>query len=136
MSTANKQMLCLTICGYKLADMSEDDYRDYMIKNHVPLVRGLMVKHGISSYSMTHNQTSTRALIDEIFEPGFISVADYDCFIQIQFRDVQQFIAFKSDPEYKRLVHGDHENFMDIKKTTMSIGYVSDIIRDGVVVEN
>ncbi|KAI3318672.1 EthD domain-containing protein [Xylariaceae sp. AK1471] len=130
----NEPMLCLTMCAYKREGISEDGYRRYMTENHVPLVRDLMVKHKINKYSMAHNPMSTRSLMSKIFDSQFANVADYDCIVQIQFRDVEQFIALKEDPEYKRLVFADHENFADTKRTKMTIGYIRDFLRDGVIV--
>lgn len=37
--------------------MNDEDYRSYMTDHHVPLVRGLMVKHGIDKYSMVSEIT-------------------------------------------------------------------------------
>ncbi|KAI1363171.1 EthD domain-containing protein [Xylaria arbuscula] len=132
--TSNEPMLCLTMCAYKREGMDEEAYRKYMTDHHAPLVRGLMVKHGIDKYSMTHNPLSTRSLMSKIFDAQFANVADYDCIVQIQFRDIEQFIALKSDPEYKRALFADHEKFADTKRTRMTIGYVRDILRDGVIV--
>ncbi|KAI0517870.1 EthD domain-containing protein [Xylaria bambusicola] len=132
--TSNEPMLCLTMCAYKREGMDDEDYRKYMTEHHVPLVRDLMVKHGIDKYSMTHSPPPTRALMNKIFDAQFANVADYDCIVQIQFRDIDQFIALKADPEYKRALFADHEKFADTKRTRMTIGYVRDFLRDGMLV--
>ncbi|KAI0430877.1 EthD domain-containing protein [Xylaria sp. FL1042] len=131
---SNEPMLCLTMCAYKREGMDDEEYRKYMTEHHVPLVRGLMVKHGIDKYSMTHNSLSTRSLMSKIFDAQFANVADYDCIVQIQFRDIEQFIALKADPEYKKALFADHEKFADTKRTRMTIGYVRDFLRDGTIV--
>ncbi|PQE13807.1 conidial pigment polyketide synthase Alb1 protein [Rutstroemia sp. NJR-2017a BBW] len=113
----NGPMLCLTMCAYRKEGMSEEEYRDYMINRHAPLVKGLMVKHGIDKYSMSHTPLSTRVLMGELFDPQFANVTDYDCIVQIQFRDIEQFKALKADPEYKRSIMADHENFADTKRS-------------------
>ena len=65
------------------------------------------------------------------------NVAGYDCFIQIVFRDVQDFINVKNDPHYKQVVVPDHGNFADGKRTTMVTGWFERHIAEGqaVVVE-
>jgi hypothetical protein len=54
----NEPMLCLTMCAYRKEGMSEEEYRDYMINKHAPLVKGLMVKYGIDKYSMVSEAAS------------------------------------------------------------------------------
>ncbi|RJE19623.1 hypothetical protein PHISCL_08041 [Aspergillus sclerotialis] len=110
-------MLCLTMCAYRKAGLGEEEYRKYMTEVHAPRVRSMLVKYGIDKYSMAHNQNETRSLMGEIFDAQFANIADYDCIIQIQFRDVQQFVQLKEDPEYQKIIAPDHERFADTKRT-------------------
>ncbi|KAK3386513.1 EthD domain-containing protein [Podospora didyma] len=126
-------MLCLTMCAYRKEGMDHEDYRNYMTKVHAPLVLGLMIKYGIDKYTMSHNSPQARSLMALIAGPQFSNVADYDCIVQIQFRDVDQFVALKSDPEYKKIFH-DHEKFADTTRSKMTIGWVQDFLRDGEII--
>lgn len=58
-------------------------------------------------------------------------IADYDCFIQIVFRDVQDYVNVKNDPHYKQVVMPDHGNFADEKRTKMATGWFERHIKDG-----
>ena len=59
------------------------------------------------------------------------NVADYDCFIHIVFKDVQDFINVKNDPHYKQVVMPDHGNFADQKRTKMVTGWFERHIAEG-----
>lgn len=60
--------------------------------------------------------------MSKIYDSQFANVADYDCFIQVHFRDVAQFVALKSDPEYKKAIFADHEKFADTKRSKLDLG--------------
>jgi hypothetical protein len=62
------------------------------------------------------------------------SVADYDCFIQIVFKDAQDYINVKEDPIYQQVVMPDHHHFADMKRTTMVTGWMETHIAGGQIV--
>ena len=45
------------------------------------------------------------------------NVADYDCFSQVVFEDLEGYKAMKEDPWYKEHLMNDHENFADVRKS-------------------
>nr|UPG58737.1 phomoxanthone H [Diaporthe sp.] len=131
----SRKCLCLTICGYRKPGMSEVDYRNHMVNVSAPMTKGLMVRYGIQRWTQIHNQSAARALMSQLFDPQMAKVADFDCFSQVIFKDIEDYKRFKQDPWYKEHLMGDHENFADTKKSMMTIGWVEEFIRDGEVVD-
>ncbi|KXS96165.1 hypothetical protein AC578_2660 [Pseudocercospora eumusae] len=134
-STTKRQYLCLTILGYKKQGMTEEAYRNHMLNVSAPMTKDLMVKYGIRRWTMIHNQTPTRALMKQIFDPQMLHLADYDCFSQVVFESIEDYQRMKGDAWYRRYLVGDHENFADVGRSEMTIGWIEEFIRDGQLVE-
>ncbi|KOS41566.1 hypothetical protein ACN38_g7562 [Penicillium nordicum] len=62
-------------------------------------------------------------------------VADFDCFSQVIFKSVDDYKRMKDDSWYKEHLVGNHENFADAKRSSMTIGWVEEYIRGGEVVD-
>ncbi|KAF2093014.1 hypothetical protein NA57DRAFT_81695 [Rhizodiscina lignyota] len=141
-----REVLCLTILGFKRPGMKDEDYRNYMLNVHAPLVSGMMEKYGFRRWTMvrpkdetlklakefqTHNTDQTRDLMKEIYDPQFANVARYDSCIQIVFPDIACFVRMKADPYFRSEVGPDHEKFADTKASQMTIGWFTEVLRDG-----
>ncbi|KAF2475266.1 uncharacterized protein BDR25DRAFT_391485 [Lindgomyces ingoldianus] len=131
----HRELLCLNILGYKKPGISDEDYRQYMINVHGPLVGSLMEKYGFVSWNMTHNTAKTRGLMQNIFDPQFANIAQYDSCIQIVFPDIECFVRMKADPFFREKVGPDHENFADTKASQMTIGWFAEILSEGKMAE-
>ncbi|QKX52960.1 uncharacterized protein TRUGW13939_00031 [Talaromyces rugulosus] len=129
------QFLCLTICGYRRPGMSESDYRDHMMNVSAPMTKDLMVKYGVKRWTVIYNTTETRLLMNQLFDHQMLNLADFDCFSQVVFKSVEHYKKMKEDPWYKEHLVGDHEKFADTQKSMMTIGWITEHIRDGEVVE-
>ncbi|OTA56067.1 hypothetical protein K449DRAFT_399765 [Hypoxylon sp. EC38] len=134
-SSSESQFLCLTICGYRRPGMNEEDYRNHMTKVSAPMTKDLMVKYGVKRWTMIHNTTESRALMGLLFDHQMTNLADFDCFSQVVFKSVDDYKRMKDDPWYKQHLVGDHENFADTKRSMMTIGWITEFIRDGEVVD-
>lgn len=82
-----------------------------------PITKPLMAKYGIKRWTQVHNQTATRQLMNQLFDSQMINLADYDCFSQVVFESVEDYMKIKKDPIYKEKLMGDHEKFADTKKS-------------------
>ncbi|KAL8954510.1 MAG: hypothetical protein Q9193_007214 [Seirophora villosa] len=109
------QKLVLTIAGYRKEGLSEEEYREYMVEVHSPMVRCLMARYGTEKWTMIHNTSTTRPLMQQIFDPQFANIMQYDCFIQAVFTDIADVVAMKADPYFKKYITPDHENFADTR---------------------
>ena len=49
--------LCFTVYSYKKEGLSDEEYREYMIKKHAPLASTLMEKYGILGFNMVRRRT-------------------------------------------------------------------------------
>ncbi|KAI4090734.1 MAG: hypothetical protein LQ339_008278 [Xanthoria mediterranea] len=131
-----ERLFAVTISGKRKADMSEDDYHEYISKTHAGHLKHLLVQKQIVDYTMQHNTSELMKGIHNLF-PHLSSAnhSSYDAFITIVFRDVQDYINVKNDPHYTSVVSPDHGNFADGPSTMMSFGWFERHVAGGQLVE-
>ena len=91
---------------------SDDDIRWRTVYNSARL-----------THIQIHNQSSTRALMSHLFDHQMVHVADFDCFSQVVFKDIEHYKRMKQDPWYKEHLIGDHEKFADTQRS-MSVSAI------------
>jgi len=64
-----------------------------------------------------HDQSATRALMSQLFDPQMANIADFDCFSQAVFKSPEDYKRMKQDPWYKQHLVGDHEKFANTKRS-------------------
>ncbi|KAB5542433.1 EthD domain-containing protein [Coniochaeta sp. 2T2.1] len=128
-------LICLTITAFRNPSMEEEEYRQYMTQSHAKLVSPLMEEYGILRYTMTHNTSKTRPMLFQLYDPQFSKLSEYDSIVQFVFKDIEDFQRMKADPRFLETVAPDHVKFADTKRSTMTVGYFSEFVRDGKVVD-
>ncbi|KAL9598508.1 MAG: hypothetical protein Q9179_003885 [Wetmoreana sp. 5 TL-2023] len=84
---------------------------------------------------MQHNTSPMMEDLDKLFPNlPLVNRAPYDAFVQIIFKDVQDYIKVKDDPHYRTVVNPDHANFADGPNTMMSFGWFERHVADGKLV--
>lgn len=82
-----------------------------------------------------HNTIEISALMSRLFDFQIVSLAEYDCFSQVVFRNVEDYRRMKEDPWYENHLVGDYERFANTKKSRMTISQITEFIRDAEVVD-
>ncbi|KAL2141921.1 hypothetical protein VTI28DRAFT_1806 [Corynascus sepedonium] len=135
-SAGNTQKVyAITIFGYKKEGMDEQEYHDYVSKNHAGHLKALLAQNDIVSYTMQHNTSESRRLLEAI-HPGIPAEKEADCdmVVQIVFKDLEDYLRVRRDPHWVQVVNPDHHNFADGKKTKFVTGWYEVHVADGRVV--
>ena len=53
----------------------------------------------------------------QLFDSQMANIADFDCFSQVVFRNLEDYKRMKKDPWYQEHLVGDHEKFADTKRS-------------------
>ncbi|KAK7909253.1 hypothetical protein PG985_015131, partial [Apiospora marii] len=87
-----------------------------------------------------HNQSTTRAMMGQLYDPQMARLADFDCSSEVVFKRLDDYKMFKQDTACGRRLVGDHEKFADTERSIsspsrMTIGWVEQFIDGGKVVD-
>jgi len=65
-----------------------------------------------------------------------INRSQYDAFVTIVFRDIEDYRSVKNDPHYMSVVNPDHVNFADGASTMMAFGWFEKHVANGELVQS
>ena len=71
----------------------------------------------------------------QLFDEHMFNLADFDCFSQVTFKSIDDYKRLREDPWYREKIAGDHVNFADTHRSMMTIGWVTEFIDHGKLVE-
>ena len=77
----------------------------------------------------THNDSTSRPLLFQLYDPEFSKLSDYDCIVQFVFRNMEDFLRMKADPRFLEKVAPDHKNFADTSRSTWVIFFSIPILK-------
>lgn len=55
--------------------------------------------------------------MSQLLDKQMANVADFDCFSQVVFRDIEDYKRFKQDPWYSEHLKGEQNNFADTENS-------------------
>ncbi|KAI8959808.1 hypothetical protein F5Y11DRAFT_331861 [Daldinia sp. FL1419] len=114
-----------TVEHYKKAGVSDADFanwfKDVQVANGLPLLK----KHGIVKYAIHFRDAQLsaafRAELDKV-RPEW-DVSDADITIEYYLPDIYLIQNLLADPEWQSKAAKDQENFVDLSRSTIHIGY-------------
>ena len=60
----------------------------------------------------------------QLFDSQMANIADFDCFSQVVFRNLEDYKRMKQDPWYQEHLVGDHEKFADTKRSMYVMSFI------------
>ncbi|KAE8149394.1 EthD domain-containing protein [Aspergillus avenaceus] len=128
MSQPNR-LICITINGYRKPGLSDAELHHYLCEVHAPMAKPFLEKYGILEYNVIDNFAACRPHAEYLQMSKKLS--DHDYIVQFVMKDVEDFRRVWDDPEFRKNVMPDHENFADTTRSGVCIGYVNSFLNGG-----
>ncbi|KAL8748185.1 MAG: hypothetical protein Q9190_000004 [Brigantiaea leucoxantha] len=130
----SQKLLVLTTFAYRKPDMPAEDYHRYISEIFVPLSSDIMARHGCVRRFIAHNHAVPRELAATIADPYPVEdFLDYDAVITTVVSDAEKFKRMKQEPYWKEKIIPDWKNFTDTSRNRVTVGWLEERIRDGVI---
>jgi uncharacterized protein (TIGR02118 family) len=121
-------MIKLTFCLTRLPGLSREEFQDYWINTHAPLVASVAQALRIRRYVQTH---SYPAAASEALRAGRGGPGDYDGVAELWFDSLDAVVAKGERPEAREaglLLLEDERRFIDLAKSPLWWGEEKQIV--------
>ena len=106
-------MIKLVFCARRRADFTREEFQDYWINNHAPLVRARAKALGAVRYVQNHTiDTELNALL---LDSRGMKVEPYDGITEVWWPDMEAFLAAMGEPDAQKAgdeLLADEKNFV------------------------
>ncbi|KAF4434830.1 conidial pigment polyketide synthase alb1 [Fusarium austroafricanum] len=118
------RFLAYSIYVYRKPDMNEQSHHSHIENINTPIIKPLLEKYGIVSYTVTHNDSSSKAVFKRLFPdaPNEL-LLDYDTIISMIAPDVRCIEMMREDPDFLGKFIPDHFKFADMSRSRCIVGW-------------
>ncbi|KAF3799963.1 Gibberellin cluster GA4 desaturase [Colletotrichum gloeosporioides] len=119
------RLLAYNIYVYKKPDMDEQSHHHHLEHVNSPIITSLLKKYGAVSYSVTHNDSTSKAAFKRLFPNApEAMLLDYDSVISMIVPNIECIEKMREDPDFMKKFIPDHFNFADMSRSRCIVGWV------------
>ncbi|KAL9622768.1 MAG: hypothetical protein Q9160_002886 [Pyrenula sp. 1 TL-2023] len=126
-----------TVEHYRKEGVTEQAFLDWFRNVHIPAALPLMKKHGIVGYAVLAREpevaTAFQSEVDKV-RPGWI-VSTCDLVLEYWVPDLGCVTALVMDPDWDGKACKNQEDWLDMSRATMHVGYDTMYLRGGEIVD-
>ncbi|KAM3086804.1 hypothetical protein ACMFMG_000925 [Clarireedia jacksonii] len=136
-SEAGSQPIKLTLTHYRLPQHTHEEFMNWIVSVHFPAAMPVFKKHGVLRYALFTTPSSLNVPLAQTIQKSrpTWNFADYDCVIEYTLPSVQSIGNIMSDPDWEEKALKDQENWVDMSRALVSVGfYTPYLVESGEVV--
>ncbi|TEA13305.1 Dehydratase aurZ [Colletotrichum sidae] len=112
------RLLAYNIYVYRKPDMDEQSHHHHLEHVNSPIITSLLKKYGAVSYSVTHNDSTSKAAFKRLFpDAPEAMLLDYDSVISMIVPDIECIEKMREDADFMNKFIPDHFNFADMSRS-------------------
>ncbi|KAI1414070.1 hypothetical protein F5Y13DRAFT_159665 [Hypoxylon sp. FL1857] len=130
-----QRIIKYTLEHYRKEGVSEEAFSKWFQEVHIPAGVPLMKKHGITKYAVHTRLPQAAAAFEAIlkeFRPSW-DVSQADLVLEYWVPDLKFVENLVADPEWNEKAVKNQEEWIDVNRSTVHIGYETVYLENGIV---